>query len=1056
MKRLHRIALVPRLLCGILAAAAFGAHAEDIDIFANTTNTHKPNVLIIIDSSSNWSASLTPSAACTAAGYPGTKFGAEMCALDNVISGLDQNMRVGLMMFTESGNNGAYVRYGIRDMTDQNKTALRNMLKNFVSSGTGTDNSGSNQPYAKTMFEAFKYLGGYTSQAHATDGVPGNPVSNVAFGQTTFTGGNDNNTGTFRRDSPNNNTPANRAASFYGADSNYAYTAGNSNTYQSPITDPCAKNFIVFISNGNPSTGGDSSTNPAKDSQIMTNLSVTPTCLPSCSAETHASKMDEMAKFLFETDVSALAGQQNVQTYTVAVWAPQSSGGPSNSDQQMINLMQSAATYGGGQFCSANSADAVAKCIKAAVNEVQAVNSVFVSSSLPVSVNSQGTFLNQVYMGMFRPDGNGSPRWVGNLKEYKVGKDTLGNLFLADATDTAAVNPTTGFISPNATSFWTTASTFWANNQLGTPKSSSDSPDGEVVEKGGAAEQVRIAYGADQGPRRMYTCPSSGCAANSALTFAFNQANMVTSANVPLFGAADTTELDKIVRWLRGQDDFSGDPCPVGSSTCTTWASAEKGPGWPTTVRPSVHGDVLHSRPVVLDYASVGPYIFYAANDGMLRAIKGGRLAATDGKEAWSFVAPEFYSKYKRLRDQLPGLVLPTTIGANTNKDYFFDGPIGSFQDSTRAWIFVTARRGGRFIYAFDVTDPVNPVLMWKKSNLDANMSELGQTWSEPKAVKVKAFTDPILIFGAGYDPAEDNSPAGADTIGRGVFVLNARTGAFIKLFQASTNGSGTMSRAVPSDVTVMDRDADTFADRVYVGDTGGNVWRMDIDDASVSNWKMEKLAALGSGLKFLYPPDVIATTSFDQVLIGTGDREKPLVSTSTDYFFGLKDVATGKDGSTLVPLGFADLVLNGTSTDPAKGFYLQLLQGEKVVNAPLTVGGITFFATNQPQNTVLNPSSCAVNLGTARAYALDFLTGGAGIDRNSDGTKNSSDLSRILPGGGLPPSAVGGTLQLDDGTTTPFCIGCGDTKGPPDAERPPMTIPKVRKKLYWNVGTDQ
>jgi hypothetical protein len=34
------------------------------------------------------------------------------------------------------------------------------------------------------------------------------------------------------------------------------------------------------------------------------------------------------------------------------------------------------------------------------------VNSVFASSTLPVSVNVRGAFLNQVYMGVFRPDAN--------------------------------------------------------------------------------------------------------------------------------------------------------------------------------------------------------------------------------------------------------------------------------------------------------------------------------------------------------------------------------------------------------------------------------------------------------------------------------------------------------------------------------------------------------------------------------------------------------------------------------------------------------------------------
>jgi type IV pilus assembly protein PilY1 len=221
-----------------------------------------------------------------------------------------------------------------------------------------------------------------------------------------------------------------------------------------------------------------------------------------------------------------------------------------------------------------------------------------------------------------------------------------------------------------------------------------------------------------------------------------------------------------------------------------------------------------------------------------------------------------------------------------------------------------------------------------------------------------------------------------------------------------------------------------------------------------VNNWKLEKLASLGSSLKFMFRPDVIATKTFDTVLIGTGDREKPLNTTSQDYFFMLKDTATSTNGSGLVPLGFADLTAAGTSTDPGKGFFLQFRVGEKAVNAPLTIGGITFFATNRPVPP--QPNTCAINLGEARGYAVDFLSGGAGIDLNGDGQKNTSDLSAPLPGGGLPPSPVGGTLILDDGTATSFCVGCLPGTAPPDPKKPPNPVPKVRKKVYWNSNTDK
>src|SRR6185369_668376 len=147
---------------GALAIAA--AQAEDIDIFAGGTGTTtKPNVLVILDSSSNWNSTLGTNP-CNA---KLTKFGAEVCALSTVAGVLTDKIRFGLMLFAEQpGNSGGYVRFAVRDMTAQNKAAFASLVNNFVDNGSGTDNSGSTQPYGKAMYEAFKYFGGYTSPAH--------------------------------------------------------------------------------------------------------------------------------------------------------------------------------------------------------------------------------------------------------------------------------------------------------------------------------------------------------------------------------------------------------------------------------------------------------------------------------------------------------------------------------------------------------------------------------------------------------------------------------------------------------------------------------------------------------------------------------------------------------------------------------------------------------------------------------------------------------------------------------------------------------------------------
>ena len=1151
------------------AALGFGAFvpamAEDVDIFtAAPASTAKPNVLIVLDNSSNWSATLGANPCNTGNMADNTKFAAEVCALAIVLSGSasvaptlspvvpplpDNTVRMGLMMFAESGDNGAYIRFNMRDMNSNNRTALTNMLKGFVSNGSGTDNSGSNQPYGKVMMEVFKYFGGYTCPAHATDNVAacsGGTVDKTHYGPRAFAGGADNSSGTARRDYRNNNTPSNRAASYYGADatttkadlttiSAWAFDSNSQNDYNTPIAEDCAKNFVIFISNGNPGTGGDSSTQPANISTVMSNINATLLAFPNSSNEIHASKMDEMAYYLRHTDVSSITGQQYVTTYTVAVYQPNSityaadgvtvtAESIANPDQPMIALMKSAANLGGGKYYAARRASDILQAILEIVNDVQAVNSVFVSASLPVSVNNQGTFLNQVYMGMFRPDGSGIPRWLGNLKEYKFALDaTTGSISLADAQAPAvqAVNPATGFISPAAWSFWSRRGNapgtagwpnrdFWINNPAGTPPNGSDAldsthGDGEVVEKGGAGEMQRIDFATAQTTRRVFTCPlpPATCGAN-ATPSTFDTATITGATYQVAFGAT-ATELPLLVNWIRGQDNFNGTPCDPSGSGCT-WSSTELGPGWPATVRPSIHGDVLHSRPVVINYGpscpapppqpaspvgSCGPWVFYGSNsDGMLRAVKGGQnsaIAAQDGHESWAFLAPEFFSKMKRERDAFPELKTPNTDPALLTarpKDYFFDGPIGVWEDpnSTARWIFVTARRGGALIYAFDVTDPQAPKFMWKKTAAD--LPNLGQTWSTPWAFKLKDPTthaldaDPTLVFGAGYDVGEDLSPAvPVGNVGKGIYVLNARTGA--PKSGGSVDGTGFMqtgvnaniAKSVPADISLLvNNDGQVY--RGYFGDTAGNLWRLDIPSNDISAWKLFQFAILGPNKKFFYAPDVVHAGGYDVVLAGTGDREKPLVTSSQDSFYAVNDsdwdpaiVPATKTAITVGQLTLLNTtggITAGTGTctgtgtaqvcvckpPSCMGWYRNMAVGEKIVNSPLTVAGTTYFSTNMPATAA--HGSCSVNLGLARAYGFSFF-GGTPNKVQPDGT-----MGNPLTGGGLPPSPVGGVVEIEPGKNVAFIIGAGDKGSSVEGGRVNIPVSSTRRKVYWNSATDK
>jgi type IV pilus assembly protein PilY1 len=239
------------------------------------------------------------------------------------------------------------------------------------------------------------------------------------------------------------------------------------------------------------------------------------------------------------------------------------------------------------------------------------------------------------------------------------------------------------------------------------------------------------------------------------------------------------------------------------------------------------------------------------------------------------------------------------------------------------------------------------------------------------------------------------------------------------------------------------------------VGDLDGNVWRMDLDDPSsstnaVAGWKLHKLASLGAR-KFFYPPDVVLGSTFHAVLIGSGDREKPLAGSTSDRFFMIKDAKLGLDGTGQTTIVTSDLATIPGDSTTTKGWYYSFnVNGEKAVNAPLTIGGVVYFATNRP----VSAPVCKAVLGEARSYAISFLDGSGKRAPGGAGTGDDA-YSEVLTGGGLPPSPVAGLVDIN-GTVVPVCLGCGDRRSAFEAGSPPIDPGPVRRKVYWKFKNDK
>lgn len=1009
LAKLLNLAFLSALLVG-----AMPVRADDTDLFNQPpgSNPPAPNILFILDNTSNWDRASQQWVGSAKQGN------AELLAIKNFVAGLTKPANVGLMEYTVTGQTGGYVRYGIRDMTNPaNNMALQNIVSQISVTGSAEKVNASGGNITNALYESWNYFNGSASWA----GMDGNADYSGNVGL----------------------TPAGQSLT-----SGFAYkgsTAGSG--YNSPIGTNCAKTYIIFIGNNGPnaSPAVPASTDPAITTLTKYNYSSQPDISSAWTRFLH------LRPDLAAGSVAAANG--SVTTYTIDAYNLQQTA-------SYTTILKNMAREGGGQYFQAGSDAGFNAALQNILTQIQAINSVFAAAALPVSVSVRGTYLNQVYLGVFRPDKNSKPNWAGNLKQYQLGVDTTASppiLFLADSTGAAAQNPTSGFVNPFAISFWTKASTFWDPTTFYVDSQglggSSDSPDGDLVEKGGAAQYIRTTFATSQAARNLYTCTGT-CGSGSLLSATrFNTSN---TAVMSALGTTNTTEQANIVSWVRG--GYAGDTDYPGATS--------------TDVRGFAHGDVLHSRPTVINYGRNADdiVVFYGSNDGILHAVKGGQQPSNgDGNELWGFIAPEHFGKFKRLRDHSP------TISSTTPKPYFIDGSPTSYTFSTandgkidaargdKAYLFLTMRRGGRFIYALDVSDPSNPKFLWKHSNADAGFAELGETWSDMRVVNLRYGIDPtrptnppkpMLVFGMGNDAsANDPTVQGTATRGRGVMVLDATTGALVwqtgpsvsgGLYNRTTSG---MTYAIPASLAVYDSNSDGLIDRIYAADTGANIWRINVDDANPANWTVTKLASLGgtsiNARKFLFAPDIVPATptnNFDSLLIGSGDREHPFDTSIKNRYYMVKDshglnsiqstpIVEGAAGSLTGVSGqlydaTADLVLAGTTAQQtaakaalaaASGWYITLGTGEKVVGGSTTQAGTVFFGTNTP--TAVAANACVGNLGEARIYAMNYLTGAPAIDQNYNGILTTSDRYQTRAGGGYPPTPVPISVKIGSRT---------------------------------------
>jgi type IV pilus assembly protein PilY1 len=920
------------LMAAALAFAAPG-QTEDIDLFLGSPpveSTDPPNVILFIDNAGNWNTAFEDEKAALASIFG--KIAAE--ALDSGI--VQYNVGVVFYGTPEAG----YVRAGIRPMTYENAILYQNMILNLDVAGDRE----SARTLSRTISEIHRYLTGDIS-------VKPSKVTSNLF-----------------RDFPGNTAGTEHTDAIHALPGN-ALASETATSYTSPINGTsCADTYIIYLSN-TVSSRAVSQDNRSRNRESGSELNDAGGDVRQMyigEYDYHQSNFaDEWARYLHK--------DHGVTFFTIDV-------NPSTWDEEYPNevedginpdpirhengigysaLLKNMAEITRGGYFRAFSGDGGANIAEAAersFSAIQAVDSVFASVALPVSTTNQSTFLNQIFIGQFRPDKDALPLWNGNLKQYKIGETSGKVLQLQDADGVQAIADNTGFIQNCARSFWTPEdkNNYWHYSPAGvcekTVYQDSDFPDGPVVEKGA---QAYITRSKDPATRRVFTCDPGNCTGAAALPLFNTNAKSIITKTLLGIPAGTDAEQEELINWARGKD--YGDK-NKNKRRPPNEASGEVDE---TDMRPTVHADVIHSRPAVLNLGSDADpevVVFYGSNDGMLRAINGNRTAGITrnmktiaaGDEFWAFMPPEFYGDIERLRDNTDTIRFPdsgTSVGNTGNpKSYGIDGPLTIYDgpdDPNIDWLFAGMRRSARLLYAFDISNILTPELLWKKGcpnltddtgcTVDTNPDytnawrSVGQTWSAASLAFAAGFgggTDPLLMMGGGYDDCEDidnNIDANhgcTTTKGNIIYVLDAETGNIQKTFPTL--------RGVVGNITIVPvSKTNPQIQYAYAADMGGNVYRISgssagdpapISNTPVADWVITRIASLGcvtpttttagcdGNRKFLFGPDVVEVPDSGGVLfaviLGSGDREKPITSyggaaSVENYFYSIIDKPT-------------------------------------------------------------------------------------------------------------------------------------------------------------------
>ncbi|TXC66595.1 hypothetical protein FSC37_14465 [Piscinibacter aquaticus] len=472
--------------------------------------------------------------------------------------------------------------------------------------------------------------------------------------------------------------------------------------------------------------------------------------------------------------------------------------------------------------------------------------------------------------------------------------------------------------------------------------------------------------------------------------------------------------------------------------------------------RDSALGDLINSSPVYVGAPkfkytenSYGTFasnnanrqgvVYVGGNDGMLHAFK-----RETGEELWAYIPSEAIPKLYKLAD----------TDYPYSHSFFVDGSpqMGDVWDGTnwRTILVGGLNKGGRSVYALDITDPANPVALWEFSD-----NNLGFTFGNPIITKRKDGTW-IVAFASGY-----NNISPGDGNGH-LFAVDAITGqklAMISTYTSGTTAAGTTT--TPSGLAKLNAyvasEIDNTAKVFYGGDLLGNLWRFDLDSNVQPYGSAHRMAEFVEGGKaqpVTVRPELADLnylgSTYTVVFVGTGrylgtgdlnnlEQQSVYALKETFSSTGLGDVRASNTLVTQTISTAASGALRTASTNAVNwstknGWLVDLPSSGERVNVNMILAlNVLSVATNVPTTDVCDAG------GRSWLYKFDMGTGSA-VSNAPNGAVAIS-LGNVLVAGQT-------VVQLSDGSTVTIST-LSDTSLRTDNQPPPPPTATLRRTSW-------